>query len=113
MTDQELLAFLCDAIRKEQLFTDPTFGRQTLVERYKVSDRSIGAAFALVDGLPGFVRDVRLEHACQLLTEHPEMSIGDIAAASGFSSPIVFNRAFKAKHEITPTFYREQVRGSR
>ncbi len=110
MTDQELLAFLCDAIRKEHLFTDPTFGRQTLVERYKVSDRSIGAAFALVDGLPGFVRDVRLEHACQLLTEHPEMSIGDIAAASGFSSPIVFNRAFKAKHEITPTFYREQVR---
>ena len=38
------------------------------------------------------------------------MSISDISAASGFSSPIVFNRAFKTEYEITPTYYREQMK---
>ena len=62
--------------------------------------------------LPTFTRELRLEYACQLLTGRPDMSISQIAATCGFGSPIVFNRAFKAKHEITPTFFREQVSGN-
>lgn len=112
MSDKELFEHIADVVRKEHLFTDPNFGRQTLMDRFKLSDRRIGAAFS--KGSPyasiiEFTRELRLEYACQLLTERPDMSIKNISDACGFGSPIVFNRAFKAKHEITPTYYREQV----
>ena len=130
MSDEQLFDYLSEVIRSEKLFTDPSFGRQTLAERFHLSDRRIGAAFAqgasqnspsklegVADGrgrmsLPTFTRELRLEYACQLLTGRPDMSISQIAATCGFGSPIVFNRAFKAKHEITPTFFREQVSGN-
>lgn len=125
MSDDELFAFLSEVIRKEKLFTNPSFGRQSLVDRFNLSDRRIGAAFAHGSktashdsdddsdanapySLTVFTRQVRLEYACQLLSKWPDMSISEISAAAGFSSPIVFNRAFKAKYEITPSFYRSQ-----
>jgi AraC-like DNA-binding protein len=130
MSDEQLFDYLSEVIRSEKLFTDPSFGRQTLAERFHLSDRRIGAAFAqgasqnspsklegVAEGrgrmsLPTFTRELRLEYACQLLTGRPDMSISQIAATCGFGSPIVFNRAFKAKYEITPTYYREQMNGA-
>lgn len=107
--DGQLFVMLSDTIRHERLFTDPNFGRQTLVDRFHLTERRIGAAFAHAGSLPDFIRELRLEYACQMLAEQPEMSIGDIAAASGFSSLSVFSREFKRKLEVTPTYYREQM----
>lgn len=110
--EAELFEYLSEVIRKERLFTDPNFGRQVLAERFNLPERRVGAAFARGSqyaSIAEFTRELRLEYACQLLTERPDMSISQIAAASGFGSPIVFNRVFKAKHEITPTYYRSQV----
>ena len=112
MSDKELFEHIADVVRKEQLFTDPNFGRQTLVDRFGLSDRRVGAVFS--KGSPyasvtEFTREMRLEYACQLLTERLDMNVGDIATASGFNSPEVFYRAFKAKHEITPSYYRSNV----
>lgn len=112
MSDKELFEHIADVVRKEHLFTDPNFGRQTLVDRFGLSDRRVGAVFS--KGSPyasvtEFTREMRLEYACQLLTEKLDMNVGDIATASGFNSPEVFYRAFKAKHEITPTYYRSNV----
>ena len=129
LTDEQLFKYLSDVIRREKLFLDNNFGRETLMERFHLTDRRIGAAFTKgsksgseaggqSDGQKGyasisdFIRELRLEYACQLLTESPDMTISDIAATSGFGSPIVFNRAFKAKYEITPTYYREQMNGA-
>lgn len=109
MSDEQLFAFLCEVIVNEKLFLDPDFGRQVLMERFQLSERRIGTAFSLGGGLPNFIREHRLEHACQLLTDSPDMPISTIALECGFSSPIVFNRAFKARYEITPSYYREQV----
>ena len=112
MSDKELFEHIADVVRKEHLFTDPNFGRQTLVDRFGLSDRRVGAVFS--KGSPyasvtEFTREMRLDYACQLLTEKLDMNVGDIATASGFNSPEVFYRAFKAKHEITPTYYRSHV----
>lgn len=113
--EAELFEYLSEVIRKERLFTDPNFGRQVLAERFNLPERRVGAAFARGSqyaSIAEFTRELRLEYACQLLTERPDMSISQIAAASGFGSPIVFNRVFKAKHEITPTYYRSQVKNA-
>lgn len=109
MTDEELYLFLCDAIRTGKFYLDPAFGRQSLVDRYHITDRRIGAAFAHGNGLPDYVRELRLDHACRLLAERPDMSIGDIGAASGFSNLSVFSREFKRKFDVAPTYYRTEM----
>lgn len=108
MNEKQLLDYLSDIIRREKLFLNSGFGRQTLIDRFKVNERRIGAAFALTNGLPDFIRDLRLDYACQLFAEHSEMSISDVAEASGFSNLTVFGRDFKRKYEVTPTNYRNQ-----
>lgn len=112
LSDEELYAFLSDAIRRERLFTDPNFGRQTLMDRYNINERRIGAAFARggsYNSLPDFVCSLRLECACQLLTDRDDMNISEIATACGFSNASVFSREFKRRLEVTPTYYRQQM----
>lgn len=130
MTDEELFIFLNEIICDEKLFTDPNFGRQTLMSRFHISERRIGAAFSRgnkansvgsdagsaekksTSSLPEFIRERRLEYACRLLVDYPDLNIRDISDASGFGSPIVFNRAFKGKYNVTPTEYRSQLHKS-
>lgn len=109
LSDVELFKQLSEVIRCEQLFTNPNFGRQTLIDRFHLTERRIGSVFSYGGSLPDFIRELRIQYACQLLTDHPEMSISDIATASGFSSLSVFSREFKRKLEVTPTYYREQM----
>lgn len=108
MNDEQLFVFLGDFIRNESLFLDPDFGRKVLVDRFKISERRIGAAFSRSEGLPDFVRDLRLEHACKLFVDSPDMSVSEVATASGFSNLTVFGRDFKRKYGVTPTNYRKQ-----
>lgn len=111
-SDEQLFSFLSEAIRRERLFTDPRFGRQTLVDKYNLTERRIGAAFARGsehNSLPDFVRELRIEYACQLLADRPDLSIGEVGSAAGFSSPTVFSREFKRKLDVTPTYYRQQM----
>lgn len=112
MSDEELFDHLAEAIRNEKLFLVNNFGRDTLMARFHLNERQVGAAFSKGSpyaSIADFSRELRLEYACQLLTEYPDMSISEIAATCGYGSPVAFNRAFKAKYEITPSYYREQV----
>ena len=109
LSDAELFKQLAEVIRREQLFTNPNFGRQTLVERFHLTERRIGSVFSYGGSLPDFIRELRIQHACQLLSDHPEMNISDVATASGFSSLSVFSREFKRKLEVTPTYFRDQM----
>lgn len=112
MSDEELFSYISDFIRKEKLYLDPAFERQTIVDKFHVSKNRIGAAFSQgsqYKSLSEFIRDMRLEYACRLLTEQPEMSISDIAATSGFSNITVFGRDFKNKYDVSPSYYRSQT----
>ena len=109
MSDTELYEFLGMAIRNDKLFTDPNFGRQTLTDLYNVNERRIGAAFSQGNGLTDFVREIRIEYACWLFNNNPEMTISEVSAACGFSSLPVFSREFKRKLDVTPSYYRSQI----
>lgn len=113
MDDKQLFEYLSDVIRREQLFLDPNFGRQVLVDRFHVNERRIGAAFSITQGLPDFIRDLRLDYACKLFAEQPDMPVNDVAVASGFSSNTVFGRDFKRKYGVTPTQYRSQLKAKK
>ena len=109
LDDARLFDYLSNVIRSEELFLNQNFSRQLLMDRFHINERRIGAAFSCCEGLPDFIRDLRLEHACQMLTDNPEMSISDVATASGFSNLTVFGRDFKRKYEVTPTYFRSQM----
>ena len=115
--DAELFSFLSDIIIRERLYLNPLFERQMLADRFHVSNQRIAAAFAhgrsqRTDAgdnrkaLPDFISTQRLEYACMLLSERPDMSIDEVATASGFSSYPAFARSFKKKYDVAPSEYR-------
>ena len=107
--DADLYKQLTEAIRNEQLYTVQKFGRTELVERFHLSSKRISTAFS-VNGtsVPEFIRECRLEHARQLIVERPDMSLVEIATASGFIHASTFTVDFKNKYGVTPTKYREE-----
>ena len=111
MSDAELFEFLRVVIVNEQLFLDPLFDRQQLVDRFHLTKERVGAAFAQGShyaSLPEYVNECRLENGAMLLISEPEMTIAEIAKASGFNSDTVFMRRFKERYTITPTEFRKK-----
>ncbi len=54
-----------------------------------------------------FLTEIRIEHACKLLSKSQELSVLDIAIASGFTNISNFNRKFKTLKKQTPTQYKK------
>ena len=60
-----------------------------------------------------FLIEIRLENACQLLSQKSEMSIAEISDQSGFRNIAFFNRKFKTYKETTPTQFRNESLGAK
>lgn len=112
MTDEELFVFLSELILRERLYLNPSFGRQSLVDKCSISAHRVGAAFSRgsqYNSLPDFIRDCRLQYACKLLLEQTDMSISEVATASGFNHLAAFSRVFKDKYSMSPSDYRSNA----
>ena len=113
MTDEELFQYMSEVILREQLHLKPVCDRQTITSRFGLSEKRVGSAFAKgsnFKSLASFVRDSRLEHAAQLLHQHPEMTIGEVATASGFASHTRFTADFKTRYSVSPTEFRSMAK---
>lgn len=107
--DNALFEQLSGAIIRERMYLDPHFGRQTLADRFGISNQRIGAAFAQGSphaSLPSYISELRLGYSCQLLHDRPDMTIDEVAVASGFTNYAVYARSFKKRYDVTPTEYR-------
>ena len=111
LPDDVLYQQLSDIILREQLYLDPMLDRQALVDRFSLPKERIGAAFAKgspYKSLIDFLTDCRMHYATKLLAERSDMSIAEIAQASGFPSADTFGRNFRQKYALTPSQYRKQ-----
>lgn len=111
LNDSQLYEFLRQVILEEKLYVDPACDRQLLQDRFQLSKERLGAAFAQgsrYGTLKSFLNEARLQHSAKLLAENPEMSINEVAIASGYASYTVFSRNFKQRFTITPTDFRQQ-----
>ena len=111
MSDAQLFQFFRETILRDDLFLNPSFDRQQLMDAYHLSKDRIGAAFkqgSEFESLIDFLNDCRLDYSTTLLATRPDMTIGEVAAASGFASLNTFGRNFKRKFTLTPSQYREQ-----
>lgn len=55
----------------------------------------------------------RLLHAEEMLSDHPELSVGEIAFRCGFSDSVYFSRKFSELYHIPPSRWRKQQRHAR
>lgn len=71
---------------------------------YEISDQNYGC------GIAEHIRNLRIEKAKALLTEHPERKVSEIASACGFSDYNYFITVFKRLAGISPGQYRAEMK---
>lgn len=109
LSNADLFGYLSEVIIRERMYLDPAFERQTLADRFHLSDHRLGTAFSQgssYKSLPDFIRCLRLEYACELLRERPDLTVSEVANQSGFSNLTVFSRCFKATYMMAPSVFR-------
>lgn len=109
VTDEQLFQYINEVIVREKLFLNPKFERQTIMDRFQLSKERVGAVFSKgsdYSKLSNYIQQLRLEYAAKLLVEHPEMSIVQISAESGFSSHKYFSERFRLHFSMTPSEFR-------
>ena len=107
----ELSQHIRSVIIRERLYLNTQFDRQAAIDYFHLSKERIGAAFSQGSDFPtiaDFLNHCRLEYARELFITSPEMTVDDIASASGFGTRHTFSRLFKERYSITPTEYRNQ-----
>lgn len=108
VAEERLYKHITSTIVKERLYLKPGFGRSDIVERFGISAHRAGMIFSKRQtSIPEFVRNCRLEHACQQMKDEPLANLSDIATASGFSYVSSFMRDFKDRYGMTPARFRE------
>ena len=101
-----------ETVVKEHL-ADPEFDINALARQLGVSRSSLyNKLKVLSDMTPTeFMLNARLKYALDLLENHPDLQITEIAYQAGFNSLRYFRHCFKARFNQTPQEYREK-RGS-
>ena len=83
--------------------------KEKMMKRFHMTGKRVSTAFSMAGtSVPEFIRECRLEHARQLIVERPDMTLVEIATASGFVHASTFTVDFKNKYGVSPTKYREE-----
>ncbi len=111
--EERLYKHITSTIVKERLYLKPGFGRTDIVERFNISAHRAGMIFSKRQtSIPEFVRNCRLDHACQQMKDEPLSNLSDIATASGFSFVSSFMHDFKNRYGMTPARFRETLQSN-
>jgi len=106
--DKELFKTIDTIIRKERLYAQVNLMREDIMQRFGIGRHHLnGQLNTFADGMsfPQYINSIRMEVAYNLLTNHPEMTIADVAREVGFSAPNL-REQFKRCYGITPAEYR-------
>ena len=112
MAPDELSKHLRAVILRERLYLSAQFDRQAAIDYFHLSKERIGAAFSQDSEyatIADFINHCRLEYARDLLATSPDMTVDDIASASGFGTRRTFSRLFKERYSVTPTEFRNHI----
>lgn len=107
--EKKLFLEICELMKDENVFTDPSFGRQTMVKLLNTNDKYLADAIHEGAGttVAGFISDYRLSYSLKLLANMPDTSMEEIALKSGHGSYSSFLRAFSKKYGMSPSDYRK------
>jgi len=99
---------LCELMETRKVYTDSELGLSNLAEQLSITPNQLSQIINQQAGKSfyEFVNGYRVDHAKQLLKEHPDKTVLDIALTAGFSNKATFNRVFKQNTRATPTDFR-------
>jgi len=106
--DKDLFKTIDSIIRNERLYAQVNLMREDIMERFGIGRHHLNNQLnAFADGMsfPRYINSIRMEVAYDLLTNHPEKNITDVAREVGFTAPN-FREQFKRCYGITPAEYR-------
>jgi len=112
LTDEQLFLHINEVVMHERLFLDPSFDRQTIMDRFQLSKDRVGAVFSKGSDhlkLNKYILQLRLEYAAHLLVDEPDCPITQIAADSGFGSSAYFSDRFRQHYGMSPTDFRNEA----
>ena len=96
---------LTEAKTKEETESE-AYNQQEDDSKLSIDDTTDYVKVSKYGSLTSFINTCRLTHAVKLLDDNKEMSIKEIALASGYYNVNTFSRNFKAKYSMSPSEYR-------
>lgn len=105
----DLIRICCEHI-EQYLFEDLPL--KETAKLFHVSPEHLTRLFRKEKGMSyyRYLLGQRVLRSKQMMKQHPEISMTEIACSLGFSSPTQFSRVFKSIVQVTPTEYREQLK---
>lgn len=105
--DEEFLKKTIETIEKHLTETD--FDVVALAGYLNISRSTLYRKIKGLVGLPPneFIKNIRLKHACQIMSKDKSISVSEVAFSTGFSDPRYFATCFKAEFGITPSEYQK------
>ena len=102
---QELRERVHDVLRAR--YAEPDLDAGEVARELRVSRRHLFSQFSESDSFATTLRDIRLDHAAQLLASGgPTLTVRRIARESGFGGAAQLARAFRQRFGVTPTQFR-------
>ncbi|MFR1236049.1 MAG: helix-turn-helix domain-containing protein [Barnesiella sp.] len=95
-------------ITREKLYLSSDLSREELARKVRLNHTRFARMIKENTGtnLNGYLNNLRLNHAIQLLIDHPEYTLKAIAEESGINSMPTFHNLFKQKTGMTPAEFK-------
>jgi DNA-binding response OmpR family regulator len=103
--------FLNNAIKIiEDNLNESDFEVVSLADKLNMSKSTLYRKVKILLGLSPseLIKNIRLKHACQMMSKDKSISVSEVAFSTGFSDPRYFATCFKAEFGLTPTEYQKQ-----
>lgn len=109
-TGTELMSQISQLMEQEQLYLDSDLKLADLATRLHTNRNAVSACINSQRGysFSQFISNYRVEHAKQLLRQHPDMKMTEVWMQSGFTTESSFFRAFKAATGLTPAEWKAE-----
>ena len=110
---QDLFKKINATIRKERLYADIDLMREDIMRRFGIGRHRLNDLLsAYADGMsfPQYINAIRMEEAYILLTDHPEMTIAEVARQVGFTAPNLREQLVARQVGFTAPNLREQFK---
>ena len=100
----DLMSRIVALMEQEELFRTKGLTKADVAKALGTNVSYVSASINNQAGktFPEFVAEYRIDYACRLMKEHPEMVISEIGDEAGFASEQSFFRTFKAVKGLTP-----------
>ena len=107
----ELSSWIDDEIAKDKLYRKPDMSVSELAAELGISERRLKRAInnAYNKTVSKYLNDRRVQAACRLLRDKPDMTLDEICFEAGFASSKTFQTTFISTMGQTPDQYRSMV----